>query len=162
MIMKITLIILLFYNLSACTVTKKRQEKNIDSVQVQKIDSGSLKKTVVENNSEFEWWKTTISYLQQQNQKPGDTTINNNYYTIPQPSTIVLEGGKGSNTNTVTIIDSSYKKAADSLYYRLQQIEKGKRTKFLSAFQVLGLCTAVCIVLFLIQKGLSSFKIVKK
>lgn len=143
------LMVLLFA--SGCEVLKSKRTVVKDSVAVAKSDSGAVTKTQTESKTDWEWWKTTLQYMPQ---KTGDTIINHNYYTneMPQPSVVVIEGGKGSNQTQVQVIDSSWRQAYDSLAFKLQEASKSKETTVMSPLQIIGLCAGVCIVLFLLSK----------
>lgn len=162
-----------------CKVLSHKQSSLSDSINVKKenrgnitnADSGNVNKTNSSLKEENEWWRTTIQYLST-NRKNGDTTINNNYYTQPQPSVIVMEGGKGKIEQQQQTYDSGWLKRHDSAFYArldsmnrlimISQTDKKSESKGLGLWTVILIVTIGIIGLKLVGYGVSNFRLVKK
>ncbi len=150
------IIILLIINfvLSGCRVTKQNNRAKTDSTQVNKLDSGNLKKTTNTDYKKDDWWKETIVFP-----TAKDCTVNHNYYT--NPTTIIREGGSQTKVIDNTRYDSGWQKRYDSLQVKTQLKESTKKTEVLSFWQIAGIGLSCSLVVGVLLNFISKFKITR-
>lgn len=140
------------YLCSSCEVLKTKQDKKQETVFETKVDSASVSKTQASSVTDWDYWKTTLQFMQQP--KAADTIINKNYYTAttPQPQVIIMEGGKGKNETAVNTIDSGFYKRLDSMEQTIEESSKVKQTKPATVTQLLLIGLGVVLVSVALSK----------
>jgi hypothetical protein len=115
-----------------------------DSTNLNKTDSGSKTKT--------DWYKETINFLPGRDTNVyhfNTTTPVNNYY----PAQIIREGGSMTRDEWLRITDSMNRRKTDTTANVQSKSETTTKVKVLSsAFQIVGLCALVFLVLTVMSK----------
>lgn len=132
--------------LSSCKVSRQVSKTQTDSLHVNKIDSGQVKKEISQSKSENEWWR---EYLLTNKPEPSERTLQPIYNTQP---ILIREGGKSSNENYNLKIDSSWKKESDSLKVKIMELEKKSKTTVLNFWQILGIAIGASLIIFILSK----------
>lgn len=154
-----------------CSVIKAKKTITSDSARVNTLDSGSLKKNTVNEKTTADWQRQTLIFSpgfppSPFGEGPGvrlithDTTINQDHYvysgTAPidynRLAAIINERGNFTNEKQGATVDSSWKKAVDSLRVIVKQSTKNKTEKALTFWQIIGIAVGVSLVFFLLGK----------
>lgn len=153
----VILLFLLLFMCASCEVLKTKQDKKEEMVAETKVDSAFVKKTESNSVTDWDYWKTTLQFMQQP--KGGDTIINKNYYsTTPQPQVIIMEGGKGKSETTVKSIDSGFYKRLDKMEQMIEESSKTKETKPAKMTQLILIGLGLVIVAVVLSKLRMSIK----
>ncbi|HEV7782599.1 MAG TPA: hypothetical protein VGO58_15095 [Chitinophagaceae bacterium] len=147
-IKKLLIILLIISVLMTCVLSsgcsfdmfKTKAERSMDSagkksvitVQNDSSNSGHIKKDEGKSKEQYDYWKTTLEFMQGQK---GDTTINN-IYNYPQPTKVIYEGGKGIKEESHSNIDSGwmvqmqhkYEASLDSAVKSMREVSKVKES----------------------------------
>jgi hypothetical protein len=150
-------LLLLFAVASAftgCTVTKAKQTVSKDSTRTNITDSGSVKKNSNTEKTTADWERQIVLYNR-------DTTIEHYIYSgtkaaapidYSRLAAVINERGNYQQEKQIIIIDSSWKKAYDSLSVVIKKSKKEKTEKALSLWQIIGICAGVSLLFFLLSK----------
>ncbi len=142
---------------SGCTTTKKSSQFKADTANVKRLDSGAVKKEVATSKNENEWWREYL-YPQQPVKETTEKILQPIYNTQP---VIIREGGRQSNENSHLKYDSGWKKELDSLKATVATSNKSSKIQVFSFWQIIGLGAGGGLVILIISKITSKFKIVR-
>ena len=132
---------------SSCNILKGKTERSVDSTAVVKKDSGQVKVNTTTKTDSLAWWREIVNFRR-------DTTIiqlGDNLY----PTSYIREGGTHTIREKEFVYDSTWKKVADSLAYKLSTSDKTKEVKtpgFWLVYVALGLCLLLIASRFLTIK----------
>jgi|SRR6185312_4371281 len=140
---------------SSCNVSKAKKTLSVDSTHVNKVDSGSVKKSTATDKTTADWERQVLIFK--------DTTINH-YSTSQSPvdynrlAAVINEKGNYQRDRQSTGYDSSWKQQIDSLKTVIKESQKDKTEKSFSFWQIIGIAAGISLVFFIIGKFKISLK----
>lgn len=151
----ISLSILLFVLMctSSCNVTKGKKTLSVDSTRINKVDSGSVKKTTANETTNGEWQRQIIIF--KDSTKPSTINLQPSF-DYNRLAAVINEKGNYQKQKQSVNYDSSWKRELDSLKMVMKETTKDK-TETVSPILVK---IAAAVILFLV--GAAAIKYVVK
>ncbi len=137
---------------ASCKVLKSKQETQKATVKTDTSSAGRVSEATKMTNTDWEWFKNTLLYMQQP--KSGDTTITKNYFTVPtsQPQVIIMEGGKGQQVVNERSRDSIWEQRLSRMEELLIERIKHKDVEGFTTMQLIGAAILVIAISVLASK----------
>lgn len=145
---------------TSCNVTKAKKTVQVDSTRINKVDSGSVKKSTANEKTTADWERQILIYNK-------DTTVNHYVFSSPQTApgidysrlaAVINEKGNYQQEKQIVVYDSSWKRAIDSLNLVIKESAKQKTEKAFSIWQIIGIAAGISLVFFIIGKFKISLK----